>query len=71
MRVTVWVCPSFGCGNFFASSTAGDRIDKHCPDCARKGRDVKRHPLDFEDGLNPLRDEDHAARTAARKDGSS
>ena len=24
MNVTVWICPTEGCGNYYASSSAGD-----------------------------------------------
>jgi hypothetical protein len=47
MNATVWMCPTPGCGNYFASSTAGDltqawNLDQYgkrtflrsrCPDC--------------------------------------
>ena len=28
MIVKVWVCPTEGCGNYFASSTSGEDLDK-------------------------------------------
>jgi hypothetical protein len=82
MRVTIWICPSFGCGNYIGSSNAGDLTAEfstnprgeatfprsRCPVCAREGRNVNRRRLDFEDGLDGARDQDFEARIAARKE---
>lgn len=56
MIVTIWICPTEGCGNYFASSGAGDltqawNLDQHgkrtfkrsrCPACHVRGVDVDR-----------------------------
>lgn len=51
--ITVWVCPTPGCGNYYASSSAGDLSQlfnvkpnssektfprSRCPDCRDAGR---------------------------------
>lgn len=28
MIIKVWMCPTEGCGNYFASSSAGERLDE-------------------------------------------
>jgi len=82
MKVTVWICPSFGCGNYFASSSAGDlgaefnTNQRHeptfsraqCPDCRRQGRNVQRLKVVFEDGLDGARNVDLDQRMAAREE---
>jgi hypothetical protein len=60
MNATVWMCPTPGCGNYFASSTAGDltqawNLDQYgkrtflrsrCPDCFNRDRtEVQRVPV--------------------------
>lgn len=79
MKVTVWICPSFGCGNYFASSSVGDLSTDYntdakgeltfpraqCPDCNLHGRVVMRTPVNFEDGLDAARRRDHEQRRAA------
>jgi hypothetical protein len=84
MRVTLWICPSFGCGNYFGSSSAGD-LDaefnttargeptfprSRCPICATKGRDVKRLQVTFEDGMDLMRNADLDQRMALQDESS-
>jgi hypothetical protein len=59
VNVTLWMCPTEGCGNYFASSHAGDlteawNLDQYgrrtfkrsrCPDCHVRGVDVDRVPV--------------------------
>jgi hypothetical protein len=63
MRITVWICPTAGCGHYYASSTAGDLHGEfntnskgqptfprsRCPDCRRRThQEVDRVPRTFE-----------------------
>jgi hypothetical protein len=66
VRVTVWTCPTPGCGNYYGSSSAGDLFESfnqdaqgrptfprsRCPDCRQRGLDVDRQPhtLEARDG---------------------
>lgn len=58
--LTVWVCPTNGCGNYYAASSAGDlrttmNVEPNsskttfprsrCPDCKTRGREVDRVPV--------------------------
>ena len=81
MKVTVWVCPTFGCGNYFGSESAGDLRESmtglhggpqyarsRCPSCwQRLGEHVDRIPVNFEDGVDGYRRDDHERRMQAAK----
>jgi hypothetical protein len=63
VRVVLWVCPTPGCGNYYASSSAGELDTEwnhdakgkptsaraQCPDCNRRGTRVNRHRVELED----------------------
>jgi hypothetical protein len=64
VQCVVWVCPTEGCGNYFASSSVGDlaawnttasgvkRFQRsRCPVCFTRGIQVQRIP--FIIGVNP------------------
>jgi hypothetical protein len=64
VQCQVWVCPTPGCGNYFASSASGDLskwntdaygnnrfLRSRCPVCATHGMEVHRVP--FIIPLNP------------------
>lgn len=79
MKVTVWVCPTYGCGNYFGSESAGDLRKamtrthggaeyprSRCPLCwLRLAEHVDRVPVTFEDGLDFARRRDHETRKAS------
>jgi hypothetical protein len=62
MRITVWVCPTPGCGNFYAASAEQRDLREEwntdakgartfprsqCPDCSRRGLVSNRQPVEF------------------------
>jgi hypothetical protein len=61
VHATIWICPTPGCGNYYAASSAGDlaesyNLDKNgqrtfrradCPDCRIRGRTVTRVAVDI------------------------
>lgn len=78
MNVTVWICPAFGCGNYYGASSAGNLREQtnqnahdpfsraRCPNCwTSRGVEVERIPVRFEDGLDGARRAELDERQAA------
>jgi hypothetical protein len=61
VRATIWICPTPGCGNYYAASNAGDLAESYnlnhngqrsfnraeCPDCRIRGTQVQRVAVDI------------------------
>lgn len=77
MRIVVWACPAYGCGNVVTFPSASSRArmrsplarvatPRPCVECAMHDRphvDLVR--LEFEDGLDHLRQRDAERRATA------